>query len=118
NPRELPGFDAGLVSVQDAAAQLAARLLGAQRGERVLDACAAPGGKTCHILELEPAVELVALDISSERLQRVEENLRRLQLRATLQAGDAAQPETWWDGRPFDRILLDVPCSATGVIRR
>lgn len=118
NPRELPGFDDGLVSVQDAAAQLAARLLGAERGERVLDACAAPGGKACHILELQPSVELLALDISSERLQRVEENLRRLQLRATLQTGDAAHPEAWWDGRPFDRILLDVPCSATGVIRR
>lgn len=118
NPRELPGFDDGQVSVQDAAAQLAARLLGAEGGERVLDACAAPGGKACHILELQPTIELVALDISSERLRRVEENLQRMQLRAALQTGDAAQPETWWDGRPFNRILLDVPCSATGVIRR
>lgn len=119
SPRELPGFDDGLISVQDAAAQLAARLLGAERGERILDACAAPGGKACHALELQPDIaELVALDVSAQRLQRVEENLRRLQLRATLKEGDAATPEAWWDGRAFHRILLDVPCSATGVIRR
>jgi 16S rRNA (cytosine967-C5)-methyltransferase len=85
----------------------------------VLDACAAPGGKTCHLLELEPDIaELVALDVSGERLVRVQENLDRAGLRATLVEGDAGTPEPWWDGQPFDRILLDVPCSATGVIRR
>ena len=115
---ELPGFSAGLVSIQDAAAQLGAQLVAPHPGQRVLDACAAPGGKTCHLLELEPELgELVAVDVSRERLQRVEENLGRLGLEATLIAGDAAEPN-WWDGRPFDRILLDVPCSATGVIRR
>jgi 16S rRNA (cytosine967-C5)-methyltransferase len=119
NPRELPGFEAGLISIQDAAAQLAARLLGSRPGERVLDACAAPGGKACHVLELQPQVsELVALDVSTSRLRRVEENLSRLQLRATLTEGDASKPDAWWDGKAFDRILLDVPCSATGVIRR
>ncbi|MFP5408551.1 MAG: 16S rRNA (cytosine(967)-C(5))-methyltransferase RsmB [Gammaproteobacteria bacterium] len=113
----LPGFDAGDVSVQDAGAQWAARLLDAQAGERVLDACAAPGGKTGHILE-RGEVDLVALDVDAARLARVQENLDRLQLKATLVAGDAAQPEAWWDGRPFDRILADVPCSASGVVRR
>lgn len=116
---ELPGFEAGLVSVQDAAAQLAAHLLAPAPGDRVLDACAAPGGKTCHLLELEPQLaELVAVDVSKERLVRVHENLQRLGLSATVIEGDAATPERWWDRRAFDRILLDVPCSATGVIRR
>jgi 16S rRNA (cytosine967-C5)-methyltransferase len=116
---ELPGFADGLVSVQDAAAQLAARLLSPQEGDRVLDACAAPGGKTCHLLELQPGIqELIALDVSKERLQRVDENLQRLRLTATVIAGDAANPQSWWNGQRFDRILLDVPCSATGVIRR
>ena len=115
----LPGFDAGLVSVQDAAAQLAARLVAPQAGERILDACAAPGGNTGHLLELQSQLdELVALDVSAPRLARVRENIERLGLRATLQVGDAERPDTWWDGRAFDRILLDVPCSATGVIRR
>jgi 16S rRNA (cytosine967-C5)-methyltransferase len=113
----LPGFDAGDVSVQDAGAQWAARLLDAQPGERVLDACAAPGGKTGHILE-RSEVDLVALDVDAARLARVQENLDRLQLKATLVEGDAAQPDAWWDGRPFDRILADVPCSASGVVRR
>lgn len=113
----LPGFDAGAVSVQDAGAQWAARLLDAQPGERVLDACAAPGGKTGHILE-RADVDLVALDADPARLARVQENLDRLGRHATLLAGDATQPETWWDGRPFDRILADVPCSASGVVRR
>jgi len=113
----LPGFDEGHVSVQDAGAQWAARLLDAQAGERVLDACAAPGGKTGHILE-RSEVDLVALDIDAARLTRVQENLGRLQLTATLVAGDVAQPDAWWDGRPFDRILADVPCSASGVVRR
>ena len=113
----LPGFDAGHVSVQDAGAQWAARLLDAQPGERVLDACAAPGGKTGHILE-RAAVELTALDVDATRLARVQENLDRLRLAATLIEGDAARPDAWWDGRPFDRILADVPCSASGVVRR
>ena len=117
--RALPGFSEGRVSVQDAAAQLAVEFLQPQAGERILDACAAPGGKTCHILERTPALrELVAVDISTERLARVRENLDRLSLQAKLVAGDAAEPAQWWNGIPFDRILLDVPCSATGVIRR
>jgi 16S rRNA (cytosine967-C5)-methyltransferase len=115
----LPGFAEGAVSVQDGAAQLAATLLGARAGERVLDACAAPGGKTAHLLELEPALAaLVALDRDADRLVRVGENLERLGLQAQLAVGDAAEPQAWWDGEPFDRILLDAPCSATGVIRR
>jgi 16S rRNA (cytosine967-C5)-methyltransferase len=116
---DLPGFTEGLVSVQDAAAQLAAPVLAAQSGHRVLDACAAPGGKTCHILESQPQLqELIAIDVSKERLVRVEQNLERLGLTAKVVEGDAAKPEAWWDRQPFDRILLDVPCSATGVIRR
>ncbi|MDA1107157.1 MAG: 16S rRNA (cytosine(967)-C(5))-methyltransferase RsmB [Proteobacteria bacterium] len=115
----LPGFAAGEMSVQDEGAQLAAGLLAAEPGERVLDACSAPGGKACHILETTPALlELVALDNSAARLARVQENLDRLGLAATLVEGDAGAPQTWWDGRPFDRILLDAPCSGTGVIRR
>jgi 16S rRNA (cytosine967-C5)-methyltransferase len=114
---ELPGFREGAVSVQDAGAQRAAHLLGVRDGMRVLDACAAPGGKTAHVLELA-AVEMLALDNDGERLERVRENLDRLGLRAELQVGDAARPEQWWDGRPFDRILADVPCSASGVVRR
>jgi 16S rRNA (cytosine967-C5)-methyltransferase len=115
----LPGFAAGEVSIQDAAAQLGARLVEPRPGDRVLDACAAPGGKTGHLLELQPELaELVAVDVSPERLTRIADNLRRLQLSATLVAGDAGAPAGWWDGRPFERILLDVPCSATGVIRR
>ena len=113
----LPGFDQGWVSVQDAGAQWAARLLDAQPGERVLDACAAPGGKTGHILERADVV-LTALDVDASRLARVQENLDRLHLTANLIEGDAAHPEAWWDGQPFDRILADVPCSASGVVRR
>ena len=113
----LPGFDEGHVSVQDAGAQWAARLLDAQPGERVLDACAAPGGKTGHILE-RAEVELVALDVDALRLGRVQENLDRLKLGAKLVVGDASNPDSWWDGRPFHRILADVPCSASGVVRR
>lgn len=117
--RSLPGFREGLVSVQDPAAQLAVDLLGARPGERVLDACAAPGGKTCHLLERTGGMlEVTALDASPPRLQRVAENLDRLGLQARCVVGDAAEPGGWWDGRPFDRVLLDVPCSATGVIRR
>jgi 16S rRNA (cytosine967-C5)-methyltransferase len=115
----LPGFATGLVSVQDGAAQLAAEILAAQAGERILDACAAPGGKTCHILELQPELgELWALDRDPFRLRQVLENLARLGLQARVVQGDAGRVEAWWDGRPFDRILLDAPCSATGVIRR
>ena len=113
----LPGFLAGDVSVQDLAAQHAARLLDAQSGMRVLDACAAPGGKTGHLLELAD-IKLQALDADRQRLQRVQANLDRLGLSAQLRAGDAAQPQDWWDGVPFERILADVPCSASGVVRR
>ena len=115
---ELPHFDRGWVSVQDEAAQLSAGLLNLQPGQRVLDACCAPGGKSCHMLEQQPNLELVALDIEAGRLQRVRQNLDRLQLNAQLVAADAGDPGSWWDGKPFDRILLDAPCSATGVIRR
>lgn len=117
--QDLPGFQQALVSVQDEAAQLAADVLELAPGQRVLDACAAPGGKTCHILEREPTLEeVIALDVDAERLTRIRENLQRLGLSATLRTADAAQLDNWWDGRPFDRILLDAPCSATGVIRR
>lgn len=116
---KLPGFAAGEVSVQDAAGQFAAPLLDAQPGERVLDACAAPGGKTGHLLEHTVGLgELVALDREPARVELIKENLRRLGLSANIITGDAANPTDWWDGRPFDRILADVPCSATGVIRR
>lgn len=114
----LPGFSAGDVSVQDAGAQLAAGLLDLQPRQRVLDACAAPGGKSCHILESAAEIDLTALDIDNLRLQRVAENLHRLNLSATLVQGDAAAPQGDWAKQRYDRILLDVPCSATGVIRR
>lgn len=129
---QLPGFAEGEVSVQDAAAQRAAPLLlglaGAQPGAReaafalapgarVLDACAAPGGKTAHLLELAE-LDLLALDSDPLRLARVQETLNRLQLKATLKAADARDPAAWWDGRPFDAILLDAPCSASGIVRR
>ncbi|WP_263143664.1 16S rRNA (cytosine(967)-C(5))-methyltransferase RsmB [Pseudomonas sp. RIT-PI-AD] len=117
--KALPGFAEGRLSVQDEAAQLAAGLLELAPGQRVLDACCAPGGKTCHLLEREPALaEVVALDLEPGRLQRVRENLDRLRLNATLIAADGRDTAAWWDGRPFQRILLDAPCSATGVIRR
>lgn len=114
----LPGFADGLVSVQDEAAQLAAMLLAPRAGERVLDACAAPGGKTTHLLEVAPDLSLLALDVSPERLTTVGENLLRLGLRCTRLAADAGDPAAWWDGQPFDRILLDAPCSALGIVRR
>ena len=113
----IPGFAEGLVSVQDAAAQLAAPLLDVHDGMRVLDACAAPGGKTAHALELADA-ELTALDNDAERLERVRANLARLRLEAKIVCGDACEPREWWDGKPFERILLDAPCSASGVARR
>lgn len=115
----IPAFQAGEVSVQDAAAQLAAGFLAPPKGARVLDLCAAPGGKSCHLLEAYPEMaELVAVDIDPQRLERIRANLQRLDLSATLLVGDALHPASWWDGRPFDRILVDAPCSATGVIRR
>ena len=117
-PAALPGFAEGWVSVQDAAAQLAAPLLDAQSGMRVLDACAAPGGKTGHILESAANLHVTALDCDAGRLERVRETLARLRLKAHPVVGDARQPAAWWDEIPYDRILVDAPCSATGVIRR
>lgn len=114
----LPGFAEGHFSVQDSAAQLAATLLNPQPGERVLDACAAPGGKTGHLLELQPGLSVTAIDNEPDRLQRVGENLRRLKLSADCLCADAADTGQWWDKRPFDAILLDAPCSALGVLRR
>ncbi|NVK56993.1 MAG: 16S rRNA (cytosine(967)-C(5))-methyltransferase RsmB [Alteromonadaceae bacterium] len=115
----LPGYAEGWFSVQDGAAQLAAPLLQLQANQRVLDCCAAPGGKSAHILETEPALQqLIALDSESSRLTRMTENMTRLQLNADLVCADAADINNWWDGNQFDRILLDAPCSATGVIRR
>ena len=116
---DLPGFSDGLISVQDGAAQLAAGLLQLDSGQRVLDACAAPGGKTAQILETAPRLAgVTALDIDHRRLERTAATLARLSLQADLVRGDAAEPAAWWDGRQYDRILLDAPCSATGVIRR
>jgi 16S rRNA (cytosine967-C5)-methyltransferase len=115
----LPGFDSGEFSVQDGAAQLSAGLLELAPNLRVLDACAAPGGKTTHMLEMEPNLsELIAIDISSLRTSFISENLARLQLHATVITANASNPTTWWDGKLFDRILCDAPCSAIGVIRR
>lgn len=114
----LPGFAEGEVSVQDGAAQLAAELLMLEPGQRVLDACAAPGGKTAHILELQPTVECIAVDHDAQRLTAVTENLQRLKLSAKCIAADVGDKSKWWDGQLFDRVLLDAPCSATGVIRR
>lgn len=115
----LPEFFAGMVTVQDFAAQLAAPLLDPQPGQRVLDACAAPGGKASHILELAPDLAaLVAVDQGAGRVALLADTLKRLRLTATVLDGDAANPSQWWDGQPFARILLDAPCSATGVIRR
>jgi len=116
---ELPGFSQGKVSVQDLSAQCVAFPLGLAPGQRVLDACAAPGGKTALIAEREPGLsKLVAVDIDPNRLGRVRENLSRGHLSAEVIAGDSADPKKWWDGQPFDRILLDAPCSGLGVIRR
>ncbi|WP_141104276.1 16S rRNA (cytosine(967)-C(5))-methyltransferase RsmB, partial [Noviherbaspirillum denitrificans] len=113
---QIPGFAEGIVSVQDAAAQLATPLLDLHDGMRVLDACAAPGGKTGHMLECAD-IDLLALDSDRARLARITENLDRLKLKAALKAGDASSRD-WWDGRPFDRILADVPCTASGIVRR
>lgn len=113
----IPGFRAGQVSLQDWGAQRAAPLLDVRNGMRVLDACAAPGGKTAHLLELAD-LDLTALEVDAKRARRIGENLARLGLAATVKVADAARPADWWDGRPFDRILADVPCSASGVTRR
>jgi 16S rRNA (cytosine967-C5)-methyltransferase len=113
----LPGFFDGIVSVQDAGAQYAAAFLDIEDGMRVLDACAAPGGKSAHMLELNN-IELHALDKDEQRLERVRDNMQRLHLQARLISGDAAHAQEWWDGIPYQRILADVPCSATGVVRR
>ena len=114
----IPGFEKGWLSVQDPAAQLARDLLNPQSGERVLDACAAPGGKTAHLLECCDGIELTALDRQTKRLEQVNENLRRLGLKAVTVAADATDTQSWWKGEKFHKILLDAPCSATGVIRR
>jgi len=115
--QELPGFHEGRVSVQDLGAQQSAALIGAESGMRVLDACAAPGGKACHLLE-RADLDLIALDSDARRLNRVASNVERLGLRAQLKVADAGKPGEWWDGRPFERILLDAPCSGSGVVRR
>ncbi|MGP1517753.1 MAG: 16S rRNA (cytosine(967)-C(5))-methyltransferase RsmB [Ottowia sp.] len=121
---QLPGFEQGCVSVQDAAAQRAAPLLlgaaASQTGQRlrVLDACAAPGGKTAHLLELRPDAQVLALDVDARRAARIQDNLTRLALHAQVQVADAARPDDWWDDQPFDAILLDAPCSASGISRR
>src|SRR6185312_3812049 len=115
-----PGFAEGAFAVQDLAAQLAAPLLDATDGMRVLDACAAPGGKTAHVLD-RADVDLTAVDVDPVRLARVRDNLGRLKLdrtRVRVIEGDAARPDGWWDRRPFERILLDVPCTASGIVRR
>lgn len=117
---QLPGFADGDVSVQDAAAQLAAPLLigaGLPAGARVLDACSAPGGKTAHLLELAD-LDVLSLDVDADRLRRVDDTLERLDLKAETRVADAAKPDRWWDGRLFDAILLDAPCSASGIVRR
>ena len=116
---DLPGFETGSLSVQDEASQLVPGVLDLQPGQRVLDACSAPGGKTCHILESEPSLsELVSIELEASRMPRLEENLQRLGVQATTHCADITDTPSWWDGVEFDRILLDAPCSATGVIRR
>ena len=118
NVEQLPGYLDGHFSVQDEAAQLSANLLDLKSGQRVLDACAAPGGKLCHILEHEPQLDSIdAVELEKRRTPRIHENLQRLNLEANVITGDASS-QAWWDGKPYDRILLDAPCSATGVIRR
>ena len=118
DPRKLPHFAEGWLSVQDEAAQLSADLLELSANMRVLDACSAPGGKTGHLLEVAPTLKVTALDADERRLGRVRENLARLDVNAHVICGDGTLPADWWDGEPYDRILLDAPCSATGIIRR
>ena len=115
---DLPGFAEGDASVQDASAQLVADALSPANGARVLDACAAPGGKTAHLLERDPSLRLLALDVDVRRLKRVADTLQRVGVQARLQAADATDAAAWWDGEAFDAILLDAPCSATGIVRR
>ncbi len=114
----LPGFAEGTLSVQDASAQAVADALAPAPGARVLDACAAPGGKAAHLLERDPSLRLTALDIDPRRVRRMQETLERVGVRAQALAGDAAEPDAWWDGTSFDAILIDAPCSATGIVRR
>jgi len=117
--QQLPGFDAGLVSVQDGSAQAVADAVSPPPGARVLDACAAPGGKSAHLLERDRSLKLTALDVDARRLRRVQETHARLGVAAAqLRAADAADLAAWWDGTPFDAVLIDAPCSATGVVRR
>lgn len=120
--QQIPGFAEGKLSVQDAGAQLAAPLLlqelGRERPLRILDACAAPGGKTAHLLELAPDAQVVALDVDPLRCERIQDNLRRLGLAGQVRTADAGEPASWWDGQPFDAILLDAPCTASGIVRR
>ncbi len=116
--QQLPGFDAGTVSVQDAAAQRVADALAPPTAARVLDACAAPGGKTAHLLERDASLRVLALDIDPRRVRRMQEAFARLRLDVDARAADAADPQAWWDGVPFDAILIDAPCSATGIVRR
>jgi 16S rRNA (cytosine967-C5)-methyltransferase len=113
----MPGFEDGLFAVQDGAAQIAADLADLHDGLRILDACAAPGGKACHLLE-RAEIDLTALEFDAKRAERIQQNLMRLRLNAKLVIGDAGTPKAWWKGQPFDRILIDAPCSATGVLRR
>lgn len=115
---QLPGFDQGWVTVQDASAQGCVALLDPQNGEKILDLCAAPGGKTTHILEAAPQADVMAVDVDAQRLARVSENLQRLEMKAEVKQGDGRTPQVWCGNTLFDRILLDAPCSATGVIRR
>lgn len=116
--KQLPGFGEGLVSVQDAAAQQVADALAPAAGARVLDACAAPGGKAAHLAERDPSLHITALDVDPRRVRRMQEAFARLQLDIDARAADATAPATWWDGQPFDAILVDAPCSATGIVRR
>lgn len=116
--KTLPGFKEGLFTVQDGASQYIPSLLRLKANQTILDACAAPGGKTTHLLEIEPSLAITAIDIDIKRTQLIQENLHRLQLKANVIAADASKPDTWWDKKLFDRILIDAPCSATGIIRR
>ncbi len=115
---QLPGFPQGLISIQDLAAQLTPTLMELRPSLRVLDACASPGGKLAHIMETEPELEVTGIEVDPQRMQRLQQNLQRLDLKPVLHRADARYPDTWWDGTLYDRILLDAPCSATGVIRR
>lgn len=115
---ELPNFEKGFVSVQDESAQLSAHILNPKAGEKILDACAAPGGKTGHLLEKGNDIDLTAVELESWRMEKIESNIERLGYNAHLICADAGEVKSWWDGKHFDKILLDVPCSATGVIRR